>query len=118
MSRLVLFTSDNGVLLLAGADQRLGLMGTMAPVIRDHRIPARITHTTSEILRARIFAMHVAELPGCGRSGRSTEGPGLQLNIPWRHEIQTDDRLEPDVLETHPGCTGGTRRLPTLRIVE
>jgi hypothetical protein len=87
-------------------------MGTMAPIIRDHRIPARITHTTSEIPRARIFAMHVAELPGCGRSGRSTEGPGLQLNIPWRHEIQTDDRLEPDVLETHPGCTGGRDACP------
>jgi hypothetical protein len=83
MSRLVLFASDNGILLLAGADQGLGLVGTMAPVIRDHRIPARITHTTPEILRARIFAMHVAELPGCGRSGRSTKGSGLQLNIPW-----------------------------------
>lgn len=51
-----LISSDGGVLLLAGADKRLGLVDTLAAVIPDHRDPTLITHTMSDILRARIFA--------------------------------------------------------------
>jgi Transposase DDE domain group 1 len=50
-------SSDGGVLLLAGADRRLGLIDTLAAIIPDHRDPALITHTMSDILRARIFAI-------------------------------------------------------------
>src|SRR3977135_4264376 len=50
-------SSDGGVLLLAGADRRLGLIDTLAALIPDHRDPALITHTMSDILRARIFAI-------------------------------------------------------------
>ena len=50
-------SSDGGVLLLAGADKRLGLIDTLAAIIPDHRDPALITHTMSDILRARIFAI-------------------------------------------------------------
>ena len=52
-----LISSDGGVLLLAGADKRLGLVGALAAVIPDHRDPTLITHTLSDILRARIFAI-------------------------------------------------------------
>jgi hypothetical protein len=52
-----LISSDGGVLLLAGADRRLGLVDTMAAIIPDHRDPTQITHTMSDILRARIFAI-------------------------------------------------------------
>ena len=52
-----LISSDGGVLLLAGADQRLGLVDTLAAIIPDHRDPAKITHTMSDILRARILAI-------------------------------------------------------------
>jgi hypothetical protein len=52
-----LISSDGGVLLLAGADKRLGLVDTLAAVIPDHRDPAKITHTMSDILRARILAI-------------------------------------------------------------
>jgi hypothetical protein len=45
------------VLLLAGADQRLDLVDTLAAIIPDHRDPAKITHTMSDILRARILAI-------------------------------------------------------------
>jgi hypothetical protein len=38
-------SSDGGVLLLAGADRRLGLIDTLAAIIPDHRDPALITHT-------------------------------------------------------------------------
>ena len=50
-------SSDGGVLLLAGADRRLGLTDTLAAIIPDHRDPARITHSMADILRARILAI-------------------------------------------------------------
>ena len=52
-----LISSDGGVLLLAGADRRLGLIDTLAAIIPDHRNPALITHTMADILRARVFAI-------------------------------------------------------------
>src|SRR5258708_9562441 len=52
-----LISSDGGVLLLAGADRRLGLIDTLAALMPDHREPALISHTTPDILRARIFAI-------------------------------------------------------------
>src|SRR6202142_2198023 len=52
-----LISSDGGVLLLAGADKRLGLVDTLAAIIPDHRNPDQITHTMSDILRARILAI-------------------------------------------------------------
>jgi hypothetical protein len=52
-----LISSDGGVLLLAGADKRLGLIDTLAEIIPDHRNPALITHSMADILRARVFAI-------------------------------------------------------------
>jgi hypothetical protein len=39
-------SSDGGVILLAGADKRLGLIDALAAIIPDHRDPLRITHGT------------------------------------------------------------------------
>jgi hypothetical protein len=50
-------SSDGGVLLLAGADKQIGLIDTLAAIIPDYRDPSLITHTLSDILRARIFAI-------------------------------------------------------------
>ena len=50
-------SSDGGVLLLAGADKRLGLIDTLAALIPDHRDPNLITHTIADILRPRVFAI-------------------------------------------------------------
>ena len=52
-----LISSDGGVLLLAGADKRLGLIDTLATIIPDHRDPDLITHSMADILRARVFAI-------------------------------------------------------------
>ncbi len=52
-----LISSDGGVLLLAGADKRLGLIDMLAAIIPDHRDQAAITHTMSDILRGRVFAI-------------------------------------------------------------
>ena len=61
-------SSDGGVLLLAGADKRLGLIDTLAALIPDHRDPALITHTMADILRARVFAI-ACGYPDARRSG-------------------------------------------------
>ena len=50
-------SSDGGVLLLAGADKRLGLIDTLAALIPDPRDPAQITHPLADILRAGVFAI-------------------------------------------------------------
>ena len=50
-------SSDGGVLLLAGADKRLGLIDRLAALIPDHRDPNLITHTMADILRPRVFAI-------------------------------------------------------------
>jgi len=34
------------------------------------------------------------------------------LNIPWRHEVRIEDRLEPDARKTYPVCTGGDGACP------
>jgi hypothetical protein len=50
-------SSDGGILLLAAADKRLGLIDTLAGLIPDQRDPAQITHSMADILRGRIFAI-------------------------------------------------------------
>jgi len=34
------------------------------------------------------------------------------LNIPWRHEVRVEDRLEPEARKTYPVCTGGGGACP------
>jgi hypothetical protein len=50
-------TSDGGVLLLAQAEQRLGIAGRLASCIADHRDQGRVIHSLDGILRARILAI-------------------------------------------------------------
>src|SRR6201996_3246219 len=50
-------SADGGVLLLAAADGRLGLVDHLAALIPDHRDRCRITHRVDDILRARVFAI-------------------------------------------------------------
>jgi hypothetical protein len=50
-------SSDGGVILLAGADKRLGLIERLAALIPDDRDPNQITHTMTDLMRARVFAI-------------------------------------------------------------
>jgi hypothetical protein len=50
-------SSGGGLLLLAGADKRLGLIDALAAVIPDHRDTALITHPMADMLRERILAI-------------------------------------------------------------
>jgi hypothetical protein len=50
-------TSDGGVLLLAAAEQRLGIAQRLASLIADPRNPLFVTHSVADILRARMLAI-------------------------------------------------------------
>ena len=50
-------SSNAGVLLLRGAEKKLGLADRLASCIRDRRNPDRIEHPLAEMLRLRMFAI-------------------------------------------------------------
>ena len=50
-------SSDGGALLLKAVDEKLGLSAALARSLRDTRDPSRITHSLSDLLRQRIFAL-------------------------------------------------------------
>ncbi len=50
-------TSDAGVLLLAQAELRLGIVDRIAALIPDWRDPSRVLHSVSDIFRARVLAI-------------------------------------------------------------
>jgi hypothetical protein len=50
-------SSDAGVLLLRGAERKLGLAARLASCIREWRKPERIEHSLAEMLRLLMFAI-------------------------------------------------------------
>lgn len=50
-------TSDGGVLLLRQADQRLGLLATVARAMMDHRDRRYVRHSLLSLLRQRVYAL-------------------------------------------------------------
>ena len=52
-----LISSDGGLVLLRGAERRLGLAETLAGCIREWRDPALVVHTLPGMLRFRMFAI-------------------------------------------------------------
>ena len=52
-----LISSDGGLVLLRGAERRLGLSETLAGCIREWRDPERVVHTLPAMLRFRMFAI-------------------------------------------------------------
>ena len=52
-----LISSDGGLVLLRGAECRLGLAETLAGCIREWRDPERVVHVLPGMLRFRMFAI-------------------------------------------------------------
>ncbi|MEO6747910.1 MAG: IS1380 family transposase [Caldimonas sp.] len=50
-------SSDAGLLLLRGADERIGLSRAAAAVLSDPRDPSRITHSLRDLLAQRIYGL-------------------------------------------------------------
>jgi hypothetical protein len=79
-------TSDGGVLLLAAVERELGIADMLAGLIDDPRKQAYVTHSVSDILRARILAI------ACGY----------------------EDGNDLDMLRTDPGFKLACGKLPQL----
>jgi len=94
-------SSDGGVFLLAGADQRLGVIDTLTALFPDRRDPSQIRHSIVDILPERIFAIACGYLDGndldtsradpafkmaCGRLPES----GADLGCGFRWIVNTD----------------------------
>ena len=52
-----LISSDGGLVLLRGAERRLGLSEALAGCIREWRDPERVVHVLPGMLRFRMFAI-------------------------------------------------------------
>jgi hypothetical protein len=50
-------TSNGGVMLLGAVERQLNIADTLAPLIADPRDPRYVTHSVSDILRARMLAI-------------------------------------------------------------
>src|SRR5438270_4316810 len=71
-------TSDGGVMLLAAAERRLGVVDKLAALIADPRDPALVTHSLADILRARILAIACGYEDGNDLDHLRTD-PGFKL---------------------------------------
>jgi len=50
-------SSDAGVLLLRGAEKKIGVIARLAAALPDRRDPSRICHLLTDILKARVFGI-------------------------------------------------------------
>ena len=71
-------TSDGDVMLLAAAERRLGVAGRLARLIADPRNPALVTHSITDILRARMLAIACGYEDGDDLDHLRTD-PGFKL---------------------------------------
>ena len=73
-------TSDGGVMLLGAVERQLGIADTLAPLISDPRNPLYVTHSVSDILRARILAIACGYEDGDDLDVLRTD-PGVQSGL-------------------------------------
>jgi hypothetical protein len=50
-------TSDAGAVLLREVERRTGILAQFAACFRDHRDPARVTHSVAALVRQRVYAL-------------------------------------------------------------
>jgi hypothetical protein len=97
-------SSDGGVLLLAGADRRLGLIETLAMLTLDMRDPALITHPMTDLLRERVFAI-ACGYPDANDLDDLRKDPAFKIACGRLPDSGTDLASQPTLsrLENAPG---------------
>jgi hypothetical protein len=83
-------TSDAGLPLVALIDQRIGLTKTLAPILPDHRDPSRVTHTTLDLIRQRVYGI-VAGYEDANDAGHLRTDPAFKLAVGRRVSDPEDD---------------------------
>jgi hypothetical protein len=92
-SRDELITSDAGVLLVREADERLGLVESLAGRLFDRRHPVKIRYKLSELLRERLYAL-VLNYGVADDLDRLAHDPAFRISV-WDHpgERTVEERL-------------------------
>lgn len=96
-------SSDGGVLLLKGVDEKLGLTERMAAAMRDTRQDAKVRHPVGEMLRERVLAI-ACGYPDANDAARLSRDPAMLLACERREQAlasqATLSRLENRVTST------------------
>ena len=98
-----LISSDGGLVLLRGAERRLGLAEALAGCIREWRDPALVVHTLPAMLRFRMFAI------ACGY-----EDEAQTARLAVALAMQTAARSIDNELSTEPVVFGPDTEPPLL----
>jgi DDE family transposase len=72
-------TSDSGLLLLALADDKIGLTRSMAECVEDGRQRGKVAHAGTEMLRSRVLAI-AAGYPDCNDLDSLRGDPALKMS--------------------------------------
>src|SRR3954465_5851083 len=103
-------SSDGGVMLLAQAERRLGIVERLTRLIPDRRDPARVTHAITDMIRARIFAI-ACGYEDCNDFGPLRADPAFKLACGHLPDSGDDLASQPTLsrLENAPGLRDAIR---------
>ena len=101
-----LMTSDAGILLLAGIEQRLGIAKRLANCIEDPRAPERVRHTLAEMICYRALLI-AAGYPDGNDCDALKADPTFKMAVGRLPESGADLCSQPTIsrLENLPGPT-------------
>lgn len=71
-------SSDGGAALLAQVDRRLGLTAHLSEALLDRRLPERVEHELSDLLRQRVFSIALG-YADCNDASRIGDDPAVKL---------------------------------------
>ncbi len=99
-------SSDGGVLLLAEAERRTGLIARLAAAIVDERDPARVRHSVKAMLRQRIFAI-ACGYEDCNDFDELRSDPALKLAVGRLPEGEPDLASQPTLSRLENSVSAG-----------
>jgi DDE family transposase len=110
-----LMTSDAGILLLAGIEQRLGIAECLADCIEDPRAPERVRHTLAEMIRYRALLI-AAGYPDGNDCDALRADPAFKMAVGRLPESGEDLCSQPTIsrLENLPGPTALKRMMAAM----
>src|SRR5215211_7102426 len=110
-----LMTSDAGILLLAGIEQRLGIAERLAECIEDPRAPERVRHGLAEMIRYRALLI-AAGYPDGNDCDALRADPAFKMAVGRLPESGADLCSQPTIsrLENLPGATALKRMMAAM----
>ncbi len=103
-------SSDTGMLLLRGAEKRVGVIARLTAAFRDRRDPTRIQHRQEEIIAARVFGICCGYEDGIDHN-RLRHDPAMKMAVGRLPETGTALASQSTIsrLENAPGKTDAAR---------